>query len=294
MHFEFCSAGVTVTLTFKYDRTVGFCRVCTLLEHPASGCRGPPDMTAVQVIGVPSLKISGKGNGAMIGSGRGEASGSGSAPNPNPSLGRGVRLLESSTPVHADLYSRPVKPTNLFQGISTPTLTFSLPGISSAELAAQASRFRSPLPVQLNPTPTPVVPVHSPSQASVLSGVKRGADSDFAAVGKKSKAVTPSLDIVPFELSFEPEMALAIVDGKIKVSPVKKRLGRPPGSKNRVKVGVGESSGSTGPHRHQKKKYKARKALVMDNSGTDSFVEVASSDSVAGVQVEVAVVSAGG
>ncbi|KAL6217286.1 hypothetical protein ACLB2K_010503 [Fragaria x ananassa] len=48
MRFEFGEgADLTVTmLTFKYERTCGFCRVCGLLEHKAGGCQGPPNMSA--------------------------------------------------------------------------------------------------------------------------------------------------------------------------------------------------------------------------------------------------------
>nr|XP_011470243.1 PREDICTED: uncharacterized protein LOC105353156 [Fragaria vesca subsp. vesca] len=39
--FEFGSAKFPVQLQFRYDWTVGFCRVCGLLKQAAVGCGGP-------------------------------------------------------------------------------------------------------------------------------------------------------------------------------------------------------------------------------------------------------------
>ncbi|KAL6144915.1 hypothetical protein ACLB2K_055605 [Fragaria x ananassa] len=56
MVFEFGEGNdlTSAWLTFKYERMCGFCRIYWLLEHLASGCRGPPDMSAVVRIGAPS------------------------------------------------------------------------------------------------------------------------------------------------------------------------------------------------------------------------------------------------
>ncbi|KAL6182914.1 hypothetical protein ACLB2K_044326 [Fragaria x ananassa] len=55
MVFEF-GVGNDLTsawLTFKYERMCGFCRIYGLLEHPTSGCRGPPDMSTALRMGAP-------------------------------------------------------------------------------------------------------------------------------------------------------------------------------------------------------------------------------------------------
>ncbi|KAL6225918.1 hypothetical protein ACLB2K_004767 [Fragaria x ananassa] len=46
--FDLGDRKATVMLSFKYERVVGFCRVCELLEHLSQGCGGPPDVTKVQ------------------------------------------------------------------------------------------------------------------------------------------------------------------------------------------------------------------------------------------------------
>ncbi|KAL6133286.1 hypothetical protein ACLB2K_065523 [Fragaria x ananassa] len=42
-------------LSFKYERVVGFCRVCGLLEHLSQGCGSLPDVTKVQQISLVSV-----------------------------------------------------------------------------------------------------------------------------------------------------------------------------------------------------------------------------------------------
>ncbi|KAL6144731.1 hypothetical protein ACLB2K_055422 [Fragaria x ananassa] len=48
--YEFGSDKVTALLSFNYERTIGFCHVCGLLEHAATGYGGPPDLLQVQVL----------------------------------------------------------------------------------------------------------------------------------------------------------------------------------------------------------------------------------------------------
>lgn len=55
-------------LTFKYERMCGVCRIFGLLEHPTSGCRGPPDMSAAMRICAPSGKPNPSSSASLSGS----------------------------------------------------------------------------------------------------------------------------------------------------------------------------------------------------------------------------------
>ena len=136
----------------------------------------------------------------------------------------------------------------------TPGIVFSIPGMSQAELLAQLDKFRTPvLPkapsaspmAMLTPPALPVAPAVSPVK---LTGVKRGTSPAIDGLGKRLRGDADSLAVIPFEMPYEPELALGHVDGKIVVSPSKKRkIGRPPGSKNRPKTPVVGEPSSVGP-----------------------------------------------
>ena len=77
-----------MNLSFRYEKAMGFCRVCGLLEHRLGGCEGPPDTYGVQVLGGSTLTSMGCGVPPGFGGGthvQGETSGSKKVVNPNPS-----------------------------------------------------------------------------------------------------------------------------------------------------------------------------------------------------------------
>ncbi|XP_062014453.1 uncharacterized protein LOC133730980 [Rosa rugosa] len=94
--FDFTSAA-SATVRFRYERLVGFCRVCGMMEHQRSGCGGPP--AALQV---------------SFGA------------NPNPSL------VGSAAPSLAEVLAQSTAP-NLFTSVAKST---SLQGFSVSALAA--------------------------------------------------------------------------------------------------------------------------------------------------------------
>ena len=98
MTYEFGSEKVAVNLSFKYEKTAGFCRVCGLLEYCLGGCRGPPDVSGVQSVGVKaSLALlrsgvpPGFGNGSVWTAG--ESSRGRRVTNPNPNLSVPSRVI---------------------------------------------------------------------------------------------------------------------------------------------------------------------------------------------------------
>lgn len=59
--------------------------------------------------------------------------------------------------------------------------------------------------------------------SEVFAGKKGDAGMRLQLMGKKARVLGPSLEVIPFEQPFGPEIALSQDDGKIKVSPSKKR-----------------------------------------------------------------------
>ena len=174
-----------------------------------------------------------------------------------------------------------------------PRVSFSLPGISAADLAVQLALFRAPMPAA-NLAVVPVSSVAPPEvipeparQVSppLISGVKRGADMELVVMGKREcgeKAVM-QFPAVPFDLPFSPEVALAHSGGVLTVSPVKKRrVGRPKNSKNKVAVVASSpvEPKSGGPQRAKRRVFGARKATraqvvaVIDGAASGEAVGV--------------------
>ncbi|KAL6191237.1 hypothetical protein ACLB2K_037628 [Fragaria x ananassa] len=154
--FEFGSIRFPVKLQVKYDRTVGFCRVCGMFVHQDSGCGGPPALTP-QFIDIESMRTAfGYGGAARVSS------------NPNPPPPPKTQLFESSGGRKLAFRGVPVPISNPFAGSSGcgggmdgPRVSFSLPGISAADLAVQLARFRAPMPAA-NLAVVPVSPVAPP------------------------------------------------------------------------------------------------------------------------------------
>ncbi|KAL6129863.1 hypothetical protein ACLB2K_068245 [Fragaria x ananassa] len=158
-------------------------------------------------------------------------------------------------------------------GMDGPRVSFSLPGISAADLAVQLARFRAPMPaanlavVPMNLMAPPEVIPEPARQASppLISGVKRGADMELVVMGKRGRGEKAVMQFpaVPFDLPFSPEVALAHSGGVLTVSPVKKRrVGRPKNSKNKVDAVASSpvEPKSGGPQRAKKRVFGARKA----------------------------------
>ena len=286
--FEFGSIRFPVKLQVKYDRTVGFCRVCGMFVHQDSGCGGPPALTP-QFIDIESMRTAfGYGGAARVSS------------NPNPPPPPKTQLFESSGGRKPAFRGVPVPISNPFVGSSGcgggmdgPRVSFSLPGISAADLAVQLARFRAPMPAA-NLAVVPVSPVAPPEvipeparQVSplLISGVKRGADMELVVMGKRGRGEKAVMQFpaVPFDLPFSPEVALAHSGGVLTVSPVKKRrVGRPKNSKNKV-AAVASSPvepKSGGPQRAKRRVFGARKATraqvvaVIDGAASGEAVGV--------------------
>ncbi|KAL6219302.1 hypothetical protein ACLB2K_007061 [Fragaria x ananassa] len=131
--FDLGYRKATVMFSFKYERVVGFCQVCGLLEHLSQGCGGPPDVTKVQQISLVSVTEVERN---ILGFGRSPA-----IKNPNPSFRQGLGLDRvRSNPLRA--------PMNPFSGgvllapspssfSSQSESIFSIPGVSASGLARQ-------------------------------------------------------------------------------------------------------------------------------------------------------------
>ncbi|KAL6146463.1 hypothetical protein ACLB2K_057142 [Fragaria x ananassa] len=112
-------------LTFKYERMCGFCWICGLLEHPVSGCCGPPDMSAAVRIGAPT------GNPNLNSS----ASPSGPPLNPFQNIG--------SRPVQPRLAS--VQPLVFRQVVESPSVPVSREIVLSTKMISGTKRNASSL-----------------------------------------------------------------------------------------------------------------------------------------------------
>ncbi|KAL6128331.1 hypothetical protein ACLB2K_071686 [Fragaria x ananassa] len=252
--FKFGSIRFPVKV--KYDRTVGFCRVCGMFVHQDSGCGGPPALTP-QFIDIESMRTAFEYGGAAR-----------VLSNPNPPPPPKTQLFESSSGRKPAFRGIPVPISNPFAGSSGcgggmdgPRVSFSLPGISAADLAVQLALFRAPMPA----ANLAVVPVSSVAPPEVIPEPAR----QFPAV--------------PFDLPFSPEVALAHSGGVLTVSPVKKRrVGRPKNSKNKV-VAVTSSPvepKSGGLQRAKRRVFGARKATraqvvaVIDGAASGEAVGV--------------------
>ncbi|KAL6225857.1 hypothetical protein ACLB2K_004706 [Fragaria x ananassa] len=179
---EFGSAMFPVQLQFRYDWTVGFCRVCGLLEQGAVGTINP-------------FAFPGSSSAVVI---------------------------------------------------RTASLSFSLRGISAADLAAQLARFRVPMVIPSVPINIPMVApatVVVETAVPAIAGVKRGPDMALETLGKRGRA----------EDSTSKEQMIII-------SPAKKRkIGRPKGSKNKKRVAEASNKAKLGPMKAKKRKFGARK-----------------------------------
>lgn len=125
-------------LRFRYDRTVGFCRSCGLLEHTAMGCGGIPTIIP-RFIDIVSMRMPfGFGGFAKVPAKASE--------NPrfipravseNIWQGGGV-LASSRVPVVTSLVPNSFAVT---LGAMNAAVTFTMPGVSAAEVAAQLALF---------------------------------------------------------------------------------------------------------------------------------------------------------
>ncbi|KAL6138958.1 hypothetical protein ACLB2K_064236 [Fragaria x ananassa] len=141
MPFKFGSRRFPVKLNVKYDRTMSFCRVCGLLVHSESWCAGKPNLLP-QFIEIESMRTPFGFGGAARVSG-----------NPNPNLEVQPRLFAQQTNLQVD---RSGGPSTL------PKLSFSIPGISAADLALKLDRLRTPPVLQSTPIAVSAVIVETP------------------------------------------------------------------------------------------------------------------------------------
>ena len=117
-----------------------------------------------------------------------------------------------------------------------------------------------------------------------VAGVKRDVSSALDSFSKRARNYGALVQVPVLELAFSPKLSLPFKDGKLQVSPAKRKIGRPPGSKNKPKVLVTEED-SVGP-RPLKKKYKYRRGGKNLVDGDNELVTgdggVSSSDSASG------------
>ncbi|KAL6194063.1 hypothetical protein ACLB2K_035147 [Fragaria x ananassa] len=144
MPFEFVLGDrkTMVMLSFKYERVVGFCRVCGLLEHRSPGCGGPPDVT--------------KGLGLD-------------------------RVRSNPLPAAVNPFSGGVlSAQNPSSSSSQSGSIFSILGVSASELARQLALFKSSFPSLLpslgkGPEGPPIIQIPAAVYNTVI-GVKRDVD----------------------------------------------------------------------------------------------------------------------
>ncbi|KAK9950688.1 hypothetical protein M0R45_006163 [Rubus argutus] len=126
------------------------------------------------------------------------------------------------------------------QGVVPPApLLFSIPGYSVASLALQAQLLRQPLFGSAVTTISPPVvsfePLHSLAMCSPprLIGQKGKAPLALITAGKRGRV----LDLVPSSSLMDEDLELYLPSkvGALVVSPLKRKCGRPVGSKNRPK-----------------------------------------------------------
>ena len=271
--YEFGSKRIPVTLSFKYERTYGFCRTCGLLEHLSGECGGPPDFSEVQVIGGGQSGPSHPNpNLSMLPAPPGFGMG---CPNPRNIGGGGWSAGAGCSSSDGVSISQ-----NPFTG-GTSQFLFSIPGVSATDLATKINKFRTPFPL-VPAVPSPVVlPVSSAAPVGSVSGLKRNAFMDIQSCGKRNKSMVLVEECLPLELPFVAELSLPHKDGVLLISPQKKRLGRPKGSKNRPKV---DDNGVviSGPQRPPKRKFGRMRQLEFD----EDEAEVLGGAEVVGVAVE--------
>lgn len=87
-------------------------------------------------------------------------------------------------------------------------------------------------------------------------------------LGKRGRAEDSASNekmvMVPFELTFSPDLAIAHSGGQTVVSPAKKRkAGRPRDSKNKKRSGEVSFGTKLGPLKAKRRKFGARKALLL-------------------------------
>ncbi|KAL6204635.1 hypothetical protein ACLB2K_021902 [Fragaria x ananassa] len=245
-----------------------------------SGCGGPPDLTKVERISlVPdrSHEVSGRIATGLV-----------SALNPNSRFGKGLGFDFSVNRINQFSSTALINPfqrigslssgSSSMQTVGQPGVTFSLPGVSVTDLVVQLARFKSiPSIVEAVIPPLafpPVIQIPSSVLEPIL-GVKRDADLTLVPLGKKARNTYEPRKVIPYEPSFMLEMFLAFEDGKIKVSPAKKKkVDKLLGSKNKKRVvdvrpwklGVI----ADGPKKAKKRRFGARRNLQLGESSRGS------------------------
>lgn len=99
-----------------------------------------------------------------------------------------------------------------------PKVSFSLPGITTANLARQLAHFLTPHVAELALVATPVL--LESSLVSALTSVKRGAEMTLVTLGKKGRGegVVKQSVMIPYELPFTPKMSLEHSGGTLTVT----------------------------------------------------------------------------
>ena len=107
----------------------------------------------------------------------------------------------------------------------------------SMEMLKGIPSWNAPCPIQSGtPLHIPVAPIAIEAvEAAQVSGVKRSAFSVQARLGKKAKLRSDSSALMCLDV--EEGFGLPNDNGKVKVSPLKTKRGRPKGSKNKLGPG---------------------------------------------------------
>ncbi|KAL6182465.1 hypothetical protein ACLB2K_043884 [Fragaria x ananassa] len=171
MLFEFDLGGrkATVMLSFKYERVVGFCRVCELLEHLSQGCGGPPDVTKAQQVSlVPVAEVERN----ILGFGRFRSP---------KTLTLAFRVRSKPLPAPVNPFSGGVLSASSPSSSSSQSGSiFSIPGVSASKLARQLVSFKSPSPTllpSLGKDSEGLLVIHIPAAVyNLVIRVKRDAD----------------------------------------------------------------------------------------------------------------------
>ncbi|KAL6194332.1 hypothetical protein ACLB2K_035416 [Fragaria x ananassa] len=199
MPFEFDLGDwkATVMLSFKYERLVGFCRVCGLLEHLSQGCGSPPDATKVQQVSlVPAAEV----EKDILGFGRFPVT-----KNPNPSFRQGVglnRVCLNPSPASVNPFSGgALSALSSSSSSSQPGSFFSIPGVSASELARQLASFKSPfltfLPA-VGKDSVGLLVIQIPAAVyNPIIRVQRDADLTLIPMGKRAQSDDAPMEVQP-------------------------------------------------------------------------------------------------
>lgn len=227
------SSTVSVDLNLIYEKCHGICRACGFFLHGPEGC----DQTLL-VSAAPSptdeVASAGISGGAKSGevvlrmAGWKEATGEKASSLP---LASSVAKARRDAPVKSTSVSPLFKTgTSLEKG---PSSLFSVKGFTVEGLAAIPKAGVA----AISPISEIVLCDKMVGDETQLSGNRRPAAVMLIQPGKKARVVESTEPSKELELTIVPQLALADKNGRIIVSPAKKKKGRPIGAKNKVIAG---------------------------------------------------------